>query len=63
MGKNKSAKSENHFDTQLESVKDGVVPDQDRACNDICCLITFIILILGTLALGIVSLVEGKAAF
>ena len=45
-----------HFKERSEGIKEGPLDNSERACRDLCCLITFIVLILLLFVFGIIAL-------
>lgn len=54
------AELDNHFQANSSNIRAGPVDNEYRSCNDICCLITFILMMLATLVIGAIMINDGK---
>lgn len=54
------AKYNDHFRENVDSIKAGPLENQYRSCNDICCVITFIVMVLAMLVIGAIMINDGK---
>ena len=57
------SKYDDHLKERLKLAGNEPVEDEHRSCNDICCLVTLIILMIGTFTIGGISLSDNEAAF
>ncbi len=49
-----------HFAHNSQEIRQGPLPTEKRTCNDICCLVTFFLIILLTIVLGAIMINDGK---
>ncbi len=49
-----------HFETKSKEIRAGPVPSSHRSCNDICCLITFILIVIGAGVIGSIMISDGR---
>lgn len=52
-----------HFNETSQGIRAGPVPNEKRSCNDLCCVVTFVLIILATLIIGAIMISDGKPYF
>ena len=58
-----SAELDSNFREMSNGIKAGPLENEYRKCNDICCVITFIIMVIATLVIGAIMINDGKEVY
>lgn len=55
--------SNQHFAQQSQEIRQGPLPYEKRSCNDVCCVITFVLMMIAALVIGAIMISDGKSYY